>query len=152
MTKQKKLLFVFDLDDTLYLRTLENEYEYSNSNMYHLSDKYRAEYENKIKNILSKLKEKGHKIAMASHNTYPYRHLKRMDIIHLFDFIIGEYPRSKVCMIKEIVSKTNSHIDDVLFFDDNERVVNEVRKYNIKTYFVETDFGIDLTFFDRYID
>ena len=141
MTIDKKKLFVFDLDDTLYLRTL-----YKKGNL-----TYCKIYEEKIKNIIYKLKSNGHYIALASHNTYPYNELHRMNIIHFFDYIIGEYPRSKVDMINEIVNSTNYNIDDVLFFDDNLSVVKEVVKHNIKTYYVITDYGIDLSVFEEYL-
>ena len=148
MTNNKKI-FIFDLDDTLYLRQLYNRNE---MDFCQYTFDFCKKYEKKIKDILYKLKEKGYKIALASHNSYPYNLLKRMEIIDLFDIIIGEYPRLKVDMINEILDKTKLEKNDVLFLDDNFSIIIQAEKHDIDTYYVKDEYGIDLSIFNQYID
>lgn len=148
MTNNKKI-FIFDLDDTLYLRQLYS-INYDNFCQYRLD--FCKTYEINLRNILLKLKKNGYKIALASHNRNPHFLLKGMEIADFFDIVIGEYPRSKVDMINEILDKTKLEKKDVLFLDDNPSIIREVKEYNIDTYHVNDDYGIDLTIFHKYID
>lgn len=135
-------VFVFDLDDTLYLHRVD------------LS--YRLEYTQKIKEFLYTLKQQGKILCLATHNRSPYYYLNQMEIYDLFHEIIYEkkdvHPRhnsiyeytNKKDMIQEILDKTNTSIADVIFFDDVHYNIDEVRSLGIETVIVSPKKGIAL--------
>jgi HAD superfamily phosphatase (TIGR01681 family) len=135
-------VFVFDLDDTLYLHRVEVS--------------YRLEYTQKIKEFLQSLKEKGKILCLATHNKSPYSYLHRMEIYDLFHEIIYEkknvnsYSNSiyeytnKKDMILEILDKTKMSNEDVIFFDDVDYNIDEVKSLGIETVIVSPKTGIVL--------
>ena len=122
-------LFVFDLDNTLYLHDTDIN--------------YRLHYEENLKNFLIKLKRDNKKLAIASHNRAPSYFLNLMGIYDYFDIIIGEYPRSKLDMIKEIQIKTNIQNDKIIFFDDLYSNIKECNQF-IESIHVNPFIGIKL--------
>lgn len=135
-------VFVFDLDDTLYLHNVE----YS----------YREEYTQKIRDFLQHLKDNGKIVCLATHNKSPYYYLSRMDIYNLFHEIIYEKkdvnPKynsiyeytNKKYMVQEIIDKTNVSTQDVIFFDDVYYNINEVKSLGIESIRVSPTTGIVL--------
>lgn len=133
-------VFVFDLDDTLYLHKVESE--------------YREEYTAKIRELLYSLKRRGKIVCLATHNKLPYHYLDKMNIYDVFHEIIYERrnvnPRihsiyeytSKRDMIKEIVERTNVLNEDVVFFDDHEYNINEVKSLGIESVYISSKTGI----------
>jgi HAD superfamily phosphatase (TIGR01681 family) len=135
-------VFVFDLDNTLYLHSVD----YS----------YRQEYTQKIKDFLQQLKDNGKILCLATHNKSPYNYLSRMDIYDLFheiiyekkdvnpwDNSIYEYTNKKY-MIQEIIDKTNVSTQEVIFFDDVYYNVDEVKSLGIESIRVSPKTGIIL--------
>jgi FMN phosphatase YigB (HAD superfamily) len=112
-----KQLYIFDLDDTLYLRTPM----YSS----------RILYEECLKRCLLKLKNNNKILAIASHNSNPEKYLHKMGILHLFSYIIGEYPRQKDTMVAEILQHTGVSIQNTVFFDDLEQNCYIVSKMGV---------------------
>lgn len=135
-------VFVFDLDNTLYLHSVD----YS----------YRQEYTQKIKDFLQNLKDNGKILCLATHNTAPYYYLSRMDIHDLFQEIIYEtrdvHPSlnsiydytNKKDMIQEIIDKTNVSTQEVIFFDDVCYNINQVKSLGIESIHVSPKKGIVL--------
>jgi HAD superfamily phosphatase (TIGR01681 family) len=133
-------VFVFDLDDTLYLHRVNVE--------------YREEYTIKIRNFLNSLKKSGKILCLATHNKSPSHYLHEMKIYDLFHEIIYEtrdvnpYKNSifeytnKKDMIQEILEKTNVTNEDVIFFDDHSYNINEVQSIGIQSVYVSPKTGI----------
>jgi HAD superfamily phosphatase (TIGR01681 family) len=133
-------VFVFDLDDTLYLHRVDAE--------------YREEYTIKIREFLYSLKESGKIVCLATHNKSPYYYLHKMEIYDLFHEIIYErkdvHPSlnsileytNKKDMIQEILEKTNVTNEDVVFFDDHSYNIDEVKSLGIESIYVSPKTGI----------
>lgn len=133
-------VFVFDLDDTLYLHNVDLL--------------YREEYTRKVKEFLQLLKDSGKILCLATHNKSPYTYLHKMDIYDIFNEIIYEtrnvHPSlnsiydytNKKYMIQEILDKTNSKHDEVIFFDDHMYNINEVKSIGVETVYVSPQTGI----------
>ena len=136
-------IFVFDLDDTLYLHNVDKNYV----EIYH----------KKVKNFLVYLKDNDKRLYIATHNFGPSSLLNRMDIPPLlFNGIIKETKNvnpyinhineytSKKDMILEILDKNPEFTtDDVVFFDDHEYNIKEVESINVKSIRVDARKGID---------
>lgn len=138
-------IFVFDLDETLYLHNVNQDYK----NIYH----------KKVKNFLVYLKDNDKRLYIATHNFGPSSWLHRMDISPLlFNGIIKETKNvnpyknhineytSKKDMILEILDKNSEFTtDDVVFFDDHEYNIKEVESINVKSIYVDARKGIDFS-------
>lgn len=133
-------VFVFDLDDTLYLHDVSIE--------------YREEYNIKIREFLKSLKDDGKIVCLATHNKSPYYYLHKMEIYGLFHEIIYETKdvtssknsileyTNKKDMIQEILEKTNVTNEDVVFFDDQSYNIDEVKSLGIASVHVSPKTGI----------
>lgn len=141
-----KKLFIFDLDDTLYLR-----YKKKLSSCYNNNDTELSQYTKKITEILKKIKQQDKIITMASHNRNPTRILEKMDILHFFSIIIGEYPRKKDTMVMEILEKTGCSKEEAIFFDDHPEHIIDVQNFGVDTYFVDSIHGIDLSYLESIV-
>lgn len=125
-------VYVFDLDNTLYL--------------WGVSKNYKSEYEYKLVKFLKDLKENNNILAIASHNTSPRYYLRKMNLNNYFDYIIGEYPRKKSDMIIEILKNivTMDYTKkDVIFFDDLDYNIRECQENDIISIKVDPVKGID---------
>lgn len=133
-------VYVFDLDNTLYLHKR--------------SDKKTVHKE--VKNHLETLKSRGKKLYIATHNKYPWDLLREMGILDTVHGIkyekkkvnalinsIDEYT-NKSEMITEIVNDEDCSINDVVFFDDADYNVENVRKIGVRSVLVDEDKGIEL--------
>jgi HAD superfamily phosphatase (TIGR01681 family) len=142
-------VFVFDLDNTLYLHKV--------------NQKYREMYSIRIRKFLNLLKNNGKIICLASHNKSPYYYLHNMDIYDLFHEIIYEKRDVNPCknniyeytnkkdMIQEILEKTKVTNKDVIFFDDQYYNINEVKSLGIESVYVSPKIGIVLENIKDYI-
>lgn len=122
-------VYIFDLDDTLYLRNV--------------SDEYKKIYEYELIKFLNKLKNNNKILAIASHNISPRYFLRKMNIDTYFDYIIGEYPRKKSDMIVEILKNVNKVKEDVIFFDDLSYNILECKENGIKSIKIDPKNGIE---------
>lgn len=133
-------VFVFDLDNTLYLHQVD--------------PMYKKVYNIRIKQFLKFLKDDGKIICLATHNKDPYDYLDEMGIYDLFNEIIYEtrdvYPylntideyTNKKDMIQEILHKTNVSNNDIVFFDDGYYNIIQVDSLDIDVVFVSPEIGI----------
>ena len=138
-------IFVFDLDNTLYLHNVD--------------DVYAEKYHTKVKNFLMYLKDNDKKLYIATHNFNPLKLLHKINISPLlFDSIIKETKNvhpllnsiteytSKKDMILEILNNHNDLTqNDIIFFDDNKYNIKEVNSINVKSVYVNESKGIDFT-------
>jgi HAD superfamily phosphatase (TIGR01681 family) len=137
-------IFVFDLDNTLYLHKVDQNY----AEVYH----------KKVKNLLVYLKDNDKILYIATHNFNPDNYLNRINISpSLFNGIIKETKdvnpmlnsindyTSKKDMILEIVEHTCLTTDDVIFFDDHSFNIKEVEKLNVKSIYVDDLKGINFS-------
>lgn len=135
-------VYVFDLDDTLYLHT-NKDIEYKN------------EYHIKVKKYLQKLKKRNKILCLATHNSHPMTYLKRIGIEDMFDEIvyelkdlnahvnkISEYT-SKKEMITEIMKKTGYKKNKIIFFDDSDYNIDQVNSIGVKSIKVSRLLGLD---------
>lgn len=135
-------VFVFDLDDTLYLHSVNYD--------------YRVEYTKKIREFLQSLRDMGKILCLATHNKSPYHYLNKMDISDLFDEIVYEQKdvspnynsiyeyTNKKDMIQEIIMKTNVSTNDIVFFDDMDYNLQEVKSIGVESIKVYPCKGIVL--------
>ena len=135
-------VYVFDLDDTLYLH---------NANAL-----YKNEYHKRVKDFLEELKNQDKILCIATHNRSPNYYLDLMEIKELFDEIIYEkkdvYPwrnsikdyTSKKEMINSIIEKFDCNIDEIVFFDDNNYNIQEIETLGIRSVKVSSDKGVNI--------
>ena len=137
-------IFVFDLDNTLYLHK---------ANPF-----YAKKYHEQVKNFLVNLKNNDKILYIATHNMNPDKFLSKLNIQLLFNGIIKETKKvnpifnsifdytSKKDMIFEILDK---HIDfiknDVIFFDDHIHNISEIQSINVKSILVDKYLGINFS-------
>jgi len=133
-------VFVFDLDNTLYLHNVNSFY----------SDRYHKD----VKVFLQNLKTKNKILCIATHNKNPNNYLDKMEISHLFDHIIYEkrnvnpYENSireytgKDEMIQEIIDKTKCKKEEIIFYDDADYNINKVENFGVKSIKVDDNIGI----------
>jgi len=133
-------VFVFDLDNTLYLHNVDTIY----SNRYHKD----------VKVFLQNLKNKNKILCIATHNKNPNNYLDKIEISHLFDHIIYEkknvnpYSNSireytgKDEMIQEIIDKTKCKKEEIIFYDDADYNINKVENFGVKSIKVDDNIGI----------
>jgi HAD superfamily phosphatase (TIGR01681 family) len=138
-------IFVFDLDNTLFLHKVKDE--------------YRSRYHRKVKNFLNYLRDSGKKLYIATHNFDPNFLLYGIDVPpSWFNGIIRETkdvnPRvnyiedytSKKDMIFEILKNhKNLTVDDVIFFDDHPYNIKQVESIDVKSIYVDELKGIDFS-------
>lgn len=122
--------WIFDLDNVLYLD---------------VNPFYKIEYEAKLKNFLIQLKNNNKKLAIASHNSFPYYRLNKIGIFDYFDYIIGEYPRKKSDMIHSILQKLDSTDSKsrTIFFDDLVSNFTDCTNNGIQSILVNPKKGIN---------
>jgi HAD superfamily phosphatase (TIGR01681 family) len=129
LTPNNKQLYIFDLDDTLYLRTMRG---YCDIDEFH---KY-------IKDIIFKLYKSGKILCIASHNKNVKYCLEKLDILDLFTYIIGEYPRSKKTMVLEILDNMKITSDQAVFFDDLIKNIKDVSELGVESHWLKYNLGI----------
>lgn len=136
--KRNTKVYVFDLDDTLYMHRMKKSW------VYHA----------KVKTELKKLKEKGKKLAMATHRSHPEELLDLLGIKNLFDVVISEKKpvhnlthtieeyTLKSEMMRDIMKILKCKKKHMLFFDDSSYNIKKVRDFKVKSILV-SDLGID---------
>lgn len=133
-------IFVFDLDNTLYLHNVDTIY----------SDRYHKD----VKVFLQNLKNKNKILCIATHNKNPNNYLDKIEISHLFDYIIYEkknvhpYLNSiheytgKDEMIQEIIDKTKCKKEEIIFYDDADYNIKKVENFGVKSVKIDDNIGI----------
>lgn len=133
-------IFVFDLDNTLYLHKIANR-------LYH----------NSLPHNLQVLKDNNKKLYVATHHTFPFPLLETLGIQDMFDNIIYERKdvhsesctiddyTSKQDMINEILLESGSQytVDDVVFFDDHYYNIEDVSSMGVRCIYVDELKGVD---------
>lgn len=134
----KYKIFVFDLDYTLFLH-----------------DNHNSIYNDKIIELLTCLKNNNKILCIATHNRSPYEYLKKMQISEYFNYIVSEKKilcslfnsiedyTSKKDMLLEIIDNFKCNIEDIIFFDDSNYNILEVKSLGIKSIFVPNS-GINI--------
>jgi len=136
-------VFVFDLDNTLYLH---------NADVMHTQI-----YHEQVKVFLQNLKNDGKILCIATHNKNPTIYLDMINITSFFHYIISE--QKNVCpslntideytdkdiMINELISKIGCTNEEILFFDDANYNIKKVESIGVKSILVSDQTGIDFT-------
>lgn len=134
-------VYVFDLDNTLYLHD-------------HTNKDYFNEYRLNLVKFLEKLTTENITLCIATHNKTPITFLDELNITNLFKHIIYEKknvhpylntikdytPKSE--MMKEIMTLTSCTYDKMIFFDDDMFNIRDVETLNIKSVLVCSKVGI----------
>ena len=148
-------IFVFDLDFTVWdaggtwCDATNPPYHWSNKKLLDSSGSWIRLYDDVIY-ILEELKRRD-KIVVAASRTY--RPDWAQDLLHLLDidkyFDLKEiYPRSKVKHFNRIQNYFEIPYDEMVFFDDEYRNIDEVSGLGVETVFVKN--GINRNLVDRY--
>ena len=140
--RTERRIVIFDLDDTL----VHEGFEFEHSRI--LS---KALLFNEVEEILKYLTEKGHTLAIASHNEKAEFILKSCNIHHFFKVIVGYCPPSfeKMPLVEDVLKCVeNMGKDDVVFFDDLYENVTELKRNGIQAKLVSWKHGV--TFNDLY--
>jgi HAD superfamily phosphatase (TIGR01681 family) len=134
-------VFVFDLDNTLYLHKVD----VIQKQIYH----------EQVKIFLQNLKDAGKILCIATHNKYPTLYLDRLKISSLFHYIISEQKKvhpmhnsirdytGKDEMIKELICKIGCTNEEIIFFDDAIYNTNKVESIGVKSILVSDQTGIE---------
>lgn len=152
-------LYIFDLDDTLYLRSV--------------SEEYKKFYEQKIKEYFKKLISQNKTLAIVSYNANPHKILKCMEIDSFFSHICSPIVKheselteedihkdissivytadgnarlieSKAIMINKLLQKTNHCKEEIIFFDDLDDNIKKVSDFGICSVLVNPQIGLIL--------
>lgn len=133
-------VFVFDLDDTLYLHKV-------NIN-------YKEKYDEKVRAFLKELKAKNKILCILTHNRRPMMYLKSMKIDKFFDKIVFETkdifdkcitnytPKNE--MISIIIKEFKCNLNEIIFFDDNDYNIKQIESMGIESVKVSPKHGIYL--------
>jgi HAD superfamily phosphatase (TIGR01681 family) len=136
-------IFVFDLDNTLYLHK-------ANFN-------YKEEYDEKVRTFLKELKMKNKILCILTHNRKPMMYLESMKIESFFDKIIFE--TRNICglsanyisnytpkdeMISIIIEEFKCNLNEIIFFDDNSYNIKQIESIGIESIKVSPKDGICL--------
>lgn len=137
-------IFVFDLDETLFL---------SKVNL-----KYAEDYHKKIKVFLSYLKTNDKLLYIATHNSFPNGALNFLGINSILDGVIKEsrdvnpvandiedYTNKKDMILEILDNHKNLSTEDVVFFDDNVYNIKKVENINVKCVYVDNTVGINFS-------
>ena len=135
-------VYVFDLDDTLYLHNADSV--------------YKNEYHKRVKVFLEELKNQDKILCIATHNRTPNHYLERLEIKELFDEIIYEHKNvhpwynciteytSKKDMLNNIIEKFDCNTDEIIFFDDNNYNIKEIQTLGIRSIKVSAKDGVNI--------
>ena len=137
-------VYIFDLDFTIWNAgdTFCSEtcppYKWKNGKLVDAEDRWIRLYPD-VKEILEKLKEQGVIIAAASRTHEPNW---ANDLLQLFDidryFTIKEiYAGEKSTHILNIMQKTNCSVNELIFFDDEQRNIDTVQALGITTVHIK---------------
>lgn len=136
-------VYVFDLDNTLYLHMV--------------NDECKLKYNKKVKDFMIFLKSKNKKLCIATHHRDPNKLLIELGINDLLDIVvyetrygiynINEFTK-KSDMIKSIQEKLGCKRDEIIFFDDFAYNIKNVSEINVKSVLVSEYLGIN---FDEYV-
>ena len=127
-------LVIFDLDDTLVHEGFEDEKGFGENMLF-----------KDVKGILQYLTEKGHVLAVASHNEKAESVLQTCNIHQYFKVIVGYCPRSfeKTPLVEDVLNRVESMgRDDVIFFDDLSENVAELKRKGIRAKLVSWVHGV----------
>lgn len=136
-------VFVFDLDNTLYLHGAD--------------EMYKQIYHEQVKVFLQNLKNNGKILCIATHNKNPTIYLDILKITSLFHYIISEQKNvhpslnsiheytGKDEMINELISKIGCTNKEIIFFDDANYNIKKVESIGVKSILVSDQTGIDFT-------
>ncbi len=149
-------LFVFDLDFTLWdaggtwCDATNPPYFWEGNSLLDQSGSEMQLYPD-VRAILEELKENNRKIAAASRTYEPGW---AQDLLHLFDidkyFDLKEiYPNSKIAHFKKIQNHFKLPYSEMIFFDDEYRNIEEVRRLGVNVVFV--DEGIQAPMVQKYL-
>ncbi|XP_023243275.1 magnesium-dependent phosphatase 1-like isoform X2 [Centruroides sculpturatus] len=98
----------------------------------------KIKYYNDVPDILEKLKSEGYSLGIASRTEWPEgakQLLKLLDWEKYFEFP-EIYPGRKTTHFKRFQEKTNYKYQHMLFFDDEERNIRDVRQLGVTSILV----------------
>ena len=127
-------LVIFDLDDTLRHDGFDCNCTIGFG--LHLCEE--------TEDILKYLQEKGHILAVASHNLDALGIVTKCNIHHYFDIILGECDDygTKMPLVNKILHHTKMEKDDIIFFDDLREITDDLKKNGIKAKLINWVYGV----------
>jgi len=144
-------LFVFDLDFTIWnaggtwCDSTHPPFAWKEGKLKDQENRWIYLYP-EVKEILSELKAEGHMIAIASRTNAPTiakQLLHMFEIDHFFD-AREIYPGSKLTHFDRIMKELKVAKNDIVFFDDEYRNVEDIRSIGIESVLVANGLTKDL--------
>ncbi|HAZ04279.1 MAG: magnesium-dependent phosphatase-1 [Bacteroidetes bacterium GWF2_42_66] len=145
-------VFVFDLDFTIwnagdtFCSETSPPYFWNDEQLFDQQGRWIRLYPDSV-GILKRLKKAGKILAVASRTNEPEwakQLLQLFDIEKYFD-IMEIYPGSKVTHLKNIQEKVGCPFDQIVFFDDEERNIQEVSLTGVKCVYVKNGLSFNYT-------
>ncbi len=144
-------LFVFDLDFTIWnaggtwCDSTHPPFVWKEGKLKDQDNRWIYLYP-EVKEILFELKAHGHQIAIASRTNAPTiakQLLHMFEIDHFFD-AREIYPGSKLTHFDRIMKQLNVSADEIVFFDDEYRNIEDVRSIGVEAVLVENGLNKEL--------
>jgi magnesium-dependent phosphatase 1 len=146
------MLFIFDLDFTLWNcggtwcdHTFPPYKKLNNNNIADSQGLQLRLYNGTIQ-VLDALKNRNIKMALASRTGAPDWAGQLLNLFGIDDYFTYKeiYPNSKVVHIGAIQKKTGMSFNDMFFFDDESRNIEDVEPLGVNCYFVENGINMQL--------
>ncbi len=150
-------VFVFDLDFTIWnagdtwCSETDPPYSMKEGRLVDQTGRWIRLYE-EVPAVLEQLSRKNKTLAIASRTLEPEYARELIDIFGIGKYFhIREiYPGSKITHLSQILEKTGSPPDKVVFFDDEERNIEETSSLGISGVLVSG--GVDLATVSAFMD
>ena len=150
-------VFVFDLDFTIWnagdtwCSETDPPYSWDKGKLFDQSGRWIRFYP-EVQDILETLKSRGILIAIASRTNEP---VKAIQLLQLFGiekyFDIKEiYPGSKITHLKRIREQVQCPFDQIVFFDDEERNIEDAKSLGITSILIND--GITLKRVEEFLN
>lgn len=149
-------MFVFDLDFTLWdaggtwCDCTIPPYRIKQDQVLDSEGAHIKLYPDVIK-ILNRLKQEGKLIAVASRSNAPKNAKQLMNLLKIDQLVDYKeiYPKEKTNHLKEISSRSGIDFNQMVFFDDEMRNINDVATLGVECIYINE--GINESIVQRYI-
>lgn len=150
------MLVVFDLDFTLWdcggtWCDHTNPPFYRSNGIIRDEDNRKIQLYPDVKLILENLKKRDVQMGVASRTGAPDWADELMQLFHIKNYFdhFEIYPGSKLTHFRSLQEKTGLPYQDMIFFDDEYRNIEEVERLGVEAVFVED--GITMEVFNKYV-
>jgi magnesium-dependent phosphatase 1 len=148
--------FVFDLDFTIwnaggtFCSETSPPYSWNNNKLVDKEGRWIRLYPDVVR-ILKMLQMKKKTIIAASRTYEPDQAIQLLNLFEIEKYFNFKeiYPGPKVTHFKNIIQQINSPLDHIVFFDDEQRNIDDVKALGIESILVDN--GIRMDMVSKYI-